>query len=125
MNTNRAPTVEQVSDHFVGYICEHKASARHVRRVASWIGFVIGGIDKVATGWGFNRERQFWFQVADGTFYKVRYQHTLGSRGGIEILRMNGNADGPTAVELKTLQDAETFYLSPFAAGAQRPARAA
>src|SRR5262249_34512997 len=111
MTGNRL-TAEMVADHFVGWICENKARSKHVRRVSHWFGFVAKGIERIADEWGYHRTRQFWFRIGP-KLYKVRYTHDIGFRGGLQIVEIDGNADGPVAIEFRNLDDAEAFYNRP------------
>ncbi len=60
----------------------------------------------------YHRTRQFSFRVGE-KFYKVRYGHSVGTRGGLQIVEMEGNADGPVASEFKNLAEVEAFYNRP------------
>ena len=123
--TTRAISAEKVTEHFVAYICENKPDARHVRRVAGWLGFVVGGIDRLADDWGFMHERQFWFTVGSRK-YKIRFNHRIGFRGGLQIVEMaDWRTDGRVALELRSQEEAEEFYNRPTLAPSQRVMAAA
>jgi hypothetical protein len=104
-------TPEQVCDKFVGYICENKATARHVRRIASWLGLVIYGIDQIADDWNFHYTRLFQFTSA-GVTYTVRYIHKSPTlpRGGLQIEEASSYH---VVLELRSLADAKAFYDRP------------
>jgi hypothetical protein len=109
-------TPEQISTRFVTYVFKHKPDVLHVRRVLPWLGFVVGGIERIAVDWRPLNMRQFWFKTADGRQWKVRYQHPnkLPPRGGIEILEMLArNMDSVPVVTIRSLAEAEAFYNRP------------
>lgn len=100
------PSVERVANYLVGYIAQRYGDSQHVRRVASWLGFLLLGIDRLAPGaWWRAHTRQVRFEH-EGHTYKVRYVHAPPSRGRIQVVRL------PTQVvlELRSLLDAQRFY---------------
>lgn len=104
---------ERLADHFVSYLFGEYSGSRHVRRVASWVGFVLKAIDAVADSTARqNRKRQVIFDYR-GRHFKVRYNHKVGSRGGIEIVefaKRRGSPDCGVVVEIGTLDGAEQVY---------------
>ena len=61
---------EPLADHFVNYLYDEYRGSRHVRRVASWIGLIVLGIERLAgTNWKVPRNRQLRFEYA-GRRYK-------------------------------------------------------
>lgn len=105
---------ELLANEFITYIFEKYGHARHVRRVASWIGFIIKGISKLP-GVSFWRgySRQLWC-IYRGRWFKVRFNHA-GKRGGIDILAVlpqQGAPDGKLAMRIRSLADAERAYRS-------------
>lgn len=108
-----AESVERLADHFVNYLFDRYRGNRHVRRVASWVGFVVTAIARVSPGQvKLNRERQLTFTYARRRF-KVRYNHKAGARGGIEVvevLRGAGSPDGAVVVQATKLTEAESLY---------------
>jgi hypothetical protein len=108
-----ATSVERLADHFVAYLFDEYAGSRHVRRVASWVGFVLKAIDGIADGSvRQNRKRQVVFDFA-GRHFKARYNHKAGARGGIEIVEFakgQGSPDVAVAVQVASLNDAEEVY---------------
>jgi hypothetical protein len=125
MAVKKDPSPEKVMENFVGYICENKPDARHVRRVAGWFGFVVGGIDRLADEWGYWHSRQFWFKCG-GKYYKVRYRHGAQleypcMRGGLQFVEMvDGRTDGRVVCELRSYDEAEVFYNRPTLAPSAR-----
>ncbi len=106
---------ERLADHFVSYLFDEYAGSRHVRRVASWVGFVLKAIDAVSDGNARqNRKRQVVFDYR-GHHFKARYGHKVGPRGGIEIVefaKQRGSPDLGVAVEIASLDGAEQVYRS-------------
>ena len=109
------PTPEALAEYFVRYLFEQYHGARHVRRIASWIGFIIKGVERVV-GANFQRRRsrQIGFSYHERQF-KVRYVHrTKGCpRGGIQIVEVlpgRGAPEGNLVVEIGSLADAERVY---------------
>jgi hypothetical protein len=80
-------TPEALPDYFVRYLFEKYHGTRHVRRVASWVGFVVKSIERVV-GATFERRRsrQIEFDY-HGRQFKVRYVHRTKAspRGGIRL----------------------------------------
>ncbi len=66
---------ERLADHFVSYLFDQYRGSRHVRRVASWIGFLIRAIENIAgSTFRQNRQRQIMFEYKERQF-KVKYNH--------------------------------------------------
>jgi hypothetical protein len=108
-------TPEALSDYFVRYLFEEYHGTRHVRRIASWIGFVVKGIERVV-GANFERRRsrQMGFTY-HGRQFKVRYVHRTRAcpRGGVQIVEVlpgRGAPQGDIVVEIGSLADAERVY---------------
>jgi hypothetical protein len=99
----------------VSYLFDQYHGSRHVRRVASWIGFIIVAAEKVADGTlGQNRERQIMFRYKARQF-KAKYDHKVGHRGGIKIIEVlpgRGAPEGQVVIEVKNLTEAEACYRS-------------
>jgi hypothetical protein len=78
---------DRLANHFVTYLFEKYGGTLHVRRVASWIGFIILAAARASdTGIDLRRTRQLQFSYKKREF-RVAYNHTAGPRGGIEIGR--------------------------------------
>jgi len=109
-------SAERMAEHFVNYMFERYAgNARHVRRVAAWLGFLTLGIDKIKDNWHGSNSRQLIFEK-DGQRYKVRYNHGVKPNGGIEIVEVasgRGSPDGTVMVQIASLYDAARFYEDP------------
>lgn len=103
-------TREMVCNHFMQYMFAN-TKARHVQRVAAWVGFLVAAIEIRKDDWAFRHTRQFVFSVGND-WYKVRYNHAVGTRGGIQIVELaDGRTDGNVVKEFKTLDNVEDFYL--------------
>jgi hypothetical protein len=114
---------EHVANQFLAYLRDNKTDAKHVFRVASWIGMLALAIDKVKIDWHKATSRQLVFQTHDRTTtrggrpyinrYKVRYNHTVGGRGGLEIVEIGTSQGQPeigVVAAFSTLYDVERFY---------------
>lgn len=92
---------------------EQYKGSHHVRRVATWIGFLLVAIDRASDGnFKINRERQIVFTYGQHKF-KARFEHKLGPRGGIEFVKAlpsRGTPDGLVAATVTTLGEAENVY---------------
>ena len=112
-NTNTKS--EKLANGFVSYLFVKYKGSRHVRRGASWIGFLILALEKVAgSSLRQNRQRQIMFEY-QGRQFKARYNHKTGTRGGIdiiEVLRKRGSPEGGTVLQIRNLAEAEDCYLS-------------
>lgn len=106
-------SAERLADHFVNYLFEQYNGTRHVRRVASWVGLIMLGVEKVAAqDWQVPRSRQLEFNVGGLTF-KAKYDHHAGARGGISIIEVlpgRGSPEGDTVVTITNLDEAGAFY---------------
>jgi|SRR5882724_7359740 len=109
----RGETAERLADYFVAYLFRQYTGTRHVRRVASWVGLVILGIQEVAgQQWKVPRSRQLEFEIGGRTF-KAKYDHHAGPRGGISIIEVlpgRGSPEGDTVVTIRNLREAGAFY---------------
>src|ERR1041385_4370553 len=103
-------SIERLADHFVNYLFDTYRGSRHVRRVATWIGFLLKAIENVADGpIRPNRERQIAFSYR-GRKFKTRYNHKVGARGGIEIVEVlpgRGAPTGGVVIQVTNLSEAE------------------
>jgi hypothetical protein len=108
---------ERMADNFTAYLFQHYTGNRHVRRVASWIGFVVLGIAKLCgPEWKVPRSRQLRFSYGSDS-YKARYSHKVKPRGGIEIIEIRpgrGAPEGRVVVQIGSLAEAEAFYNDPY-----------
>ncbi len=104
---------DRLSDYFVDYLFDEYRGSRHVRRVASWVGLIVLGLQHlVRANWKVPRRRQLAFEYK-GTTYKAKYNHSTGPRGGIDIVEVlpgRGAPEGRKMRSIRNLQDAERFY---------------
>jgi hypothetical protein len=108
---------ERIADHFVNYLFQQYSNSLHVRRVASWVGLIVLGIEKVASARYVPRERQLRFDY-NGRTFKATFNHRAGGspRGGIDIIEIlpgRGSPAGPTVHSITNLQEAADFYDHP------------
>jgi len=80
----------------------------HVKRACLAVPTLLLRIDALTTDWGKRTHRQVWFHYRNVRF-KVRFSHEGG--GQFEVVRQNGQADGPIALIVRKLQDADTLDL--------------
>jgi hypothetical protein len=104
---------ELLADHFVNFLFDQYKGSRHVRRVASWVGLIVLGIQRVAgNDWKIPRNRQLTFEF-QGRSFKAKFNHGTGRRGGIDVVEVlpgRGAPGGKTVATIATLGEAEDFY---------------
>lgn len=110
-------SAERMSDLFLTYLFKNKADSRHVRRIASWLGFLIVGVEEVKDKWWLSHTRQLCFEVGSKR-YKARYKHDLGRgrRGGIEFVQVaksQGQPEIRIAKQISDLSEAAAFFRRP------------
>ena len=108
-------TAERIADHFVNYLFAEYPGDRHVRRVVSWVGLIVLGIEKLMGHRYVPHTRQLRFDYA-GRSFRAKYNHKAGPRGGIdivEILAGRGSAEGLTICSITNLEEAASFYDDP------------
>jgi hypothetical protein len=111
---------ERIADHFISYLYTEYPGDMHVRRVASWVGLLVLGIDKLADRRYVPRSRQLRFDY-DGRSYKAKFNHRAGTgtglnRGGIDIVEImegRGSPEGETVCSITNLAEAAAFYDDP------------
>ena len=113
-------SADAIAGHFVSYLYQEYGGNKHVRRVASWLGFIVLGLARI-TGLTLEirRTRQLGFVYKNRKF-KVKFNHGLGAakqfkRGGIEVVEIlpeRGEPRGGSVVEINNLMEAEDFYLT-------------
>jgi hypothetical protein len=113
---NQIKAPELIADYFISYLFQKYHGSRHVRRVASWVGFVILALTRVNGVKNIHprRTRQLEFEY-DGRKFKVKFDHRIGGRGGIEIVEFlegRGAPEGNRVLEIRTLLEAENAYHS-------------
>jgi hypothetical protein len=112
---NAPASSERLADHFVSYLFDQYTGSFHVRRVASWVGFVVKAVEKVSNcSLRLEQKRQIMFDFA-GYKFKVKYNHKTGSRGGLDIVEVlpgRGAPEGVALMHITNLADAEDCYLT-------------
>ena len=110
-------SAERIADHFVNYLFDEYQGSRHVRRVASWVGLIVLGVEKLEGSRNVPRTRQLRFEY-DGRSFKAKYNHKSGPRGGIDIVEIGpgrGSPEGKTVGAIRNLEEAARFYNKPAA----------
>jgi hypothetical protein len=108
-------SAERMAEVFLAYLFRNKTDDRHVRRVASWLGLLILGIEEIKDIWWVSHTRQLCFEF-DGRRFKARYNHRLKPHGGIEIVEVEpkpGQPDIGVARAISNLKEAAKFFRSP------------
>lgn len=110
-------SAERMAEVYLDYLFRKKADSRHVRRVASWLGLLVLGIEKIKDQWWVSHTRQLCFE-ADGRRFKARFNHNPRPGGGIEFVEVEATRGQPEKVGgatkmIRTLSDAEKFYKKP------------
>ncbi len=101
---------EILANCIVGYIFIRYGHSRHVRRVATWVGLILKGIERIAGGSLRRRGKgQVKFQYQERHF-KVKFNHKAGPRGGLDILEIRGIRNGALAARITSLEEAEGLY---------------
>src|SRR5882724_8624199 len=102
------PTTEMLLNYFMSYLFTKFRGSRHVRRVAPWLGFIAKAIEdspKSKMWQRYTRQLMFYYR---GHWFKVRYDHQAGPRGGIQILEYRNNSRAIVTIE--SLNDAAKVY---------------
>lgn len=106
---------ERLAQYFVDYLFHNYRGSRHVRRVASWVGLIVLGIERLAgTTWRISPKRQLVFRHGAAK-YKAKYEHHAGPRGGIAIVEIRpgrGSPEGRGVTTIRNLREAEAFYTA-------------
>lgn len=106
---------ERIADHFIAYLFDEYPHNNHVRRVSSWVGLIVLGIEKLADRRYIPRSRQLRFEY-DGRSFKAKFNHRAGPRGGIDIVEIDegrGSPEGRTICSITNLIEAAYFYDTP------------
>jgi hypothetical protein len=111
-----AASGSRIADHFVDYLFHgYTGNSRHVQQVASWLGLLILGLEKLNVAWRPSRARQLIFEKG-GKRYKARFNHRIRPRGGVEfveVAKAPGSPDIAVRVQIASLNDAAAFYDAP------------
>ena len=108
-------SADRMAEEYLAYLVKNRAEDRHVRRVASWLGLLILGIEKVKTRWWVSHTRQLCFESGSRRF-KAKFDHQPRPGGGIHFVEVEAKP-GQRAIRtvrvIKNLADAAKFYRSP------------
>jgi hypothetical protein len=108
-------SAERMAEAYLAYLFRNKADSPHMRRVASWLGLLILGVEKIKDRWWVSHSKQLCFEF-EGRRFKARYNHRLEPHGGIEIVEVEskpGQPDIGIAKAISNLKDAAKFFRSP------------
>ena len=108
-------SAERMAEISLAKLFHNRADSPHLRRVASWLGLLILGIEKIKDIWWVSHTKQLCFEF-DGRRFKARYNHRLKPHGGIEIVEVeakSGKPDIGVAKAISNLKDAAKFFRSP------------
>ncbi|MGA2241142.1 MAG: hypothetical protein ABSH11_03795 [Verrucomicrobiota bacterium] len=112
---NNTRSADATADYFVSYLFKKYGGTLHVRRVASWVGLIVLAVARINKGQIQQRRvRQIQFDYKNRTF-KVKYNHEVGKRGGIDIVEVlggQGEPEGNTVLTIGSLLEAENAYQS-------------
>ncbi len=103
-------SADRMAELFLAYLFKNRANDRHVRRVASWLGLLILGVEKIKDKWWLSHSRQLCFEVGRKR-YKARFDQEIGQRGGIEFIEI-AKTQG-VARQVSDLASAADFFRSP------------
>lgn len=100
----------------VKHILINYGAVLHVRRTVGWLGFVALGIEKVVgANWYPSLSRRSVYFRSRGKTYRVKFDHEIENGGGIVIVKLKGRfaryPEKSPVVSIRTLQEAEHFYL--------------
>jgi hypothetical protein len=108
-------SADRMAEEFLAYLFKNRANDRHVRRVASWLGLLILGVDKVKDRWWVSHIRQLCFEC-HGRRFKVKFDHEPRPRGGIHFVEIEpnrGQRELRTILIVTNLDEAATFFAKP------------
>ncbi len=108
-------SAERMTEAVLAHLFRNNADNPHVRRVASWLGLLILGIEEIKDMWWVSHTKQLCFEF-DGRRFEARYNHRLKPRGGIEIIEVGpkpGLPDIGVVKMISNLKDAAKFFRSP------------
>jgi hypothetical protein len=114
MKKGEAFSADHMAETFLNYLFKNMADARHVRRVASWLGLLILGVEKIKDRWWISHTRQLCFEVS-GRRYKAKFEHKPrpGSIQFVEIEPKRGQPEIRVARTITDLKSAAEFFKSP------------
>jgi hypothetical protein len=108
-------SAERMAEISLAKLFHNRADSPHLRRIASWLGLLILGVEKIKDRWWVSHSKQLCFEF-NGRRFKARYNPRLEPHGGIEIVEVepkSGKPDMSVAKAISTLKDAAKFFRSP------------
>ncbi|HEY0283446.1 MAG TPA: hypothetical protein VGC27_12580 [Rhizomicrobium sp.] len=108
-------SAERMAEISLAKLFRHRVDSEHLRRVASWLGLLILGVEKIKDRWWVSHSKQLCFEF-DGRRFEARYNHRIEPHGGIEIVEVepkSGKSDISVAKVIANLKDAAKFFRSP------------
>ena len=115
MRKGQAFSADRMAEVFLAYLFKHRAHDRHVRRVASWLGLLILGIEKIKDQWWVSHTRQLCFEI-DGRRFKAKFDHKPRPAGGIHFIEVEatrGQREIGTVKMITNLDEAAKFFKTP------------
>ena len=108
-------SADRMAEEYLAYLFKSRANDRHVRRVASWLGLLILGVEKIKRKWWVSHTRQLCFE-ARGRRFKAKFDHQPRPGGGIhfvEVQPTHGQPEIGTVKVITNLSEAAQFFKSP------------
>ena len=108
-------SAERMAEVYLAKIFPDQADNPHMRQVASWLGVLMLGVEKIKDKWWVSHNKQLCFEF-DGRRFKAQYNDRLEPHGGIEIIEVEaktGQSDIGIAKVISNLKDAMKFFRSP------------
>lgn len=105
-------SAERIAEEFVSSLFESEyGKSAHIRRITSWIGLIVLGIDHAKDDWHMLKWNLHF--TSKRKHFRTGFKHDIGRGGGIaiwEILPGPGAPAGRTVAEITNLSEAEAFY---------------
>ena len=108
-------SAERMAEISLAKLFRNRVDSPHLRRIASWLGLLVLGVEKIKDRWWVSTSKQLCFEF-DGRRFKARYNPRLKPHGGIEIVEVEskpGQPDIGIAKAISNLKDAAKFFRSP------------
>lgn len=115
MKKGEAFSADRMAEEYLAYLFNNRADDRHVRRVASWLGLLVLGIEKIKDRWWVSHTRQLCFEMK-GRRFKVKFDHVPRPAGGIHFVEVEpkrGQQEIRELAVITNLDEAATFYGAP------------
>jgi hypothetical protein len=108
-------SAERMAEISLAKLFRNRTDSPQLRRVASWLGLLVLGVEKIKDRWWVSHTKQLCFEF-DGRRFEARYNPRLEPHGGIEIVEVeakSGKPDISVAKAISNLKDAAKFFRSP------------